>query len=223
YFISVFSFSIYFLPVVMHHMSDRIFIYSGFLSLVLIFFFVLLLVIISPKRVKQWGKRMVVGVLTIYLLINVFYFTDTIPPVPLVMKDGGVYHDFSVTDSGDYEVYSENSGWNFFQTYPVYHRLGSEPVYVVTSVYAPSKLDTNIIHDWQYYDETTKDWKSASRIVVPIYGGREGGYRFYSFKQNLTPGNWRVNIETAQGQIVSRIKFEVVDATSTPELSKVIY
>ena len=225
YFIGIFSFFIYYMPVVLHEMSDKVFIYSGFASLAVIFIFMRLLELISFSRVNQWRLRIGIGVLTFYALINIFYFTNLIPPVPLVMKNGSVYHNFSVNNQGDYIVYGEPTAnwWNIFDEYSNYHRVQGENVYVVTSVYAPADLGTQIIHDWQYYDESSKKWISTNKITVPIIGGREGGYRFYSFKQNITPGKWRVDVLTLRGQNISRIKFEIIDATSTPDLEQVIY
>lgn len=225
YFIGIFSFFIYYMPVILHEMNDMVFIYSGLASLAVVFILIRLLELISFKRVNQWRWKIAGGVLTFYFLINIFYFTNIIPPVPLVMKDGGVYHNFSVNSEGDYVVYHEPiTQWqSLLDEYPVYHRVNGESVYVVTSVYASSELGTEIIHDWQYYDEVSKKWISASRIIVPIVGGREGGYRFYSLKQNLNAGKWRVDVLTLRGQNISRIKFEIVDATSTPVLEQVVY
>ena len=211
------------MPVALHEMNDKVFIYSGLASLVTWFLFMRLLDLVSFKKTNKSRMRIVIGVLSVYFLLNIFYFTNIIPPVPLVMKNGGVYHNFSVS-GGDYIVYGEpKSLWGIFDESPDFHRVSNEPVYVVTSVYAPNLLNTDIIHDWQYYDQISKKWISASKITVPIVGGRNGGYRFYSEKQSLTPGEWRVDVETTRGQIVGRIKFEIVDATSTPNLEQVTY
>ncbi|MFA6463912.1 MAG: DUF2914 domain-containing protein [Candidatus Paceibacterota bacterium] len=224
YFIGIFSFFIYYIPVILHEMDDKIFIYSGLASLITVFIFMRLLELIYFKRVNRSRLKIGFGVLTFYILINIFYFTNVIPPVPLVMKDGGVYHNLSVNNRGDYIAYKEPiSEWNIFNEYPAYNKIQGESVYVITSVYAPAKFGTQVIHDWQYYNENSKKWISASRIFVPIIGGREGGYRFYSVKQNITPGIWRVDVETLRGQNISRIKFEIVDADFTPNFEQVIY
>ena len=55
-----------------------------------------------------------------------------------------------------------------------------------------------------------KEWISASRISFPIRGGREEGYRGFSQKSNVFPGSWRVYVETKDGQIIGRIRFDVV-------------
>lgn len=55
-------------------------------------------------------------------------------------------------------------------------------------------------------------------------GGREGGYRAYSFKQRLDPGDWRVDVEAADGRILGRVSVTVVDQGETqPTLATISY
>jgi len=46
-------------------------------------------------------------------------------------------------------------------------------------------------------------------VKFPIVGGREGGYRAYSVKSQPASGRWRVDIETAEGQLIGRVPFSV--------------
>jgi hypothetical protein len=48
-----------------------------------------------------------------------------------------------------------------------------------------------------------------ARIAFEIHGGREGGYRGFSVKHAVTPGPWRVEVETDEGRIIGRIDFNV--------------
>src|SRR5438046_3026621 len=66
---------------------------------------------------------------------------------------------------------------------PIYRSPG-ERVYVFSAIFAPSGLSTIIFHEWQHYDENTKDWVTTNTEQFPIIGGRDGGYRGYSFKDN---------------------------------------
>jgi DUF2914 family protein len=49
----------------------------------------------------------------------------------------------------------------------------------------------------------------ADRVPIKISGGREGGYRAYSFKQRLDPGEWRVDVESSDGRIIGRVSVQV--------------
>ena len=64
----------------------------------------------------------------------------------------------------------------------------------------------------------------ADRIPIKISGGREGGYRAYSFKQRLDPGDWRVDVESQDGRIVGRVSVTVENQSETqPTLTTVAY
>ena len=64
----------------------------------------------------------------------------------------------------------------------------------------------------------------ADRIPIKISGGREGGYRAYSFKQRLDPGDWQVDVESQDGRIIGRVSVTVVEQGETqPMLTTVSY
>jgi hypothetical protein len=64
----------------------------------------------------------------------------------------------------------------------------------------------------------------ADRIPIKISGGREGGYRAYSFKQGLGPGDWRVDVEAEDGRIIGRVAVTVTSqAEEQPRLATVAY
>jgi hypothetical protein len=55
----------------------------------------------------------------------------------------------------------------------------------------------------------------ADKISIKITGGREGGYRAYSFKQRLDPGYWRVDVETEDGRVAGQVSVEVAERGET--------
>lgn len=222
-FVSIFSFCIYFLPVVFHRISGWVFVGSGILSLILVFLFLKALKLVAKQKLKEERGKIILGVGIIYLLINIFYVFNVIPPVPLVMKKGGVYQSISWQEKG-YVVKGETKPWwEFFTSYPVYHHTYGDPVYVVTAVYSPAALNTSIFHNWQFFDEEKNKWQSVTKIPVAIVGGREGGYRSYSVKQNIVAGLWRVDMETAESRVIGRIKFKIVQDGTVPNLVEDIY
>lgn len=91
-------------------------------------------------------------------------------------------------------------------------------MYIYSAVFAPTDLNTQIFHRWQYFDEIKKKWIIQNDIPFPITGGRDEGYRGYSFKDGIFPGEWRVDVVTARGQIVGRINVTVVLAEYPPTL-----
>ena len=76
-----------------------------------------------------------------------------------------------------------------------------------TAVYAPAGLQQRIEHVWW------KDGRLLGRIALaPVLGGRTEGFRTYSRKADLKPpyqGRYRVDVRTASGQLIGRLRFSV--------------
>jgi hypothetical protein len=135
------------------------------------------------------------------------YVLDIIPPVPLVKKDIDVGHSLSRA-AGIYRLQQEKTPWWVFwrRTEDALHLAPGEPIYCVSAVFAPAGLTTRLVHHWQHYD---KGWVTYSRIPFTLSGGRQDGYRGYTYKRNLAPGEWRVKVETEDGRTVAIHRFEI--------------
>jgi len=218
YFVAVFSFSIFFLPVLTKSISPFIFVLSGIFSLIYIYLFLLLLSKIVPQKYLKSRKNLKGSIILLFVLINVLYFSNLIPPIPLSLKEAGVYHNVQRVN-GSYKIVGEKIAWykKIFSKETV-HLRGDQEVYVFSSVFAPTDLNIEIIHDWQYFNKINKEWISASQIIFPIVGGRDGGYRGFSQKENIFPGKWRVDIKTERNQIIGRVNFNVETTGITPTL-----
>jgi hypothetical protein len=76
-----------------------------------------------------------------------------------------------------------------------------------TAVYAPAGLQQGIEHVWW------KDGRLLGRIALsPVLGGRKEGFRTYSRKDDLKPpyqGRYHVDVVTASGQLIGRLRFTV--------------
>ncbi len=132
-----------------------------------------------------------------------------IPPVPLSLKEIDVFH-YIERSGNNYKVLDEKkSFWSFLGLRENVHIKSGDSLYLFSSVFAPAKLDTEIIHNWQYRDEKGR-WIPSSKISFPITGGRDGGYRGFSIRNNLAPGIWRVDVKTKKGQIIGRKVFKII-------------
>lgn len=211
-FFCLFSFSIYTLPIVVGRMGDLVFEASGLIALVLFIVFLTLLSFIGYKRVRYSLYNITVGALGIYGLITVLYFSNYLPPIPLALKDIGVYQ--SVTRVGDaYRVHEQSYPWYASITGRVVTVPKGGVLYTYSSVFAPTRLETSIAHQWQYFS-TDGSWQTKSTIPFTIGGGRDGGYRGYTAKGAITPGTWRVNVITERGQLIGRITFTVQEGSA---------
>ena len=211
YFLSLFAFFTFFLPVVFKVMSVWLFIVSGILSLSVcggILYFLLR---------KDTSFRITTGyvlpIVVTWLVMNGLYFFNWIPPVPLSVKQTMIGHHIQRADA-DYLADYEPSPWYvFWQDYDSEFHFGDpDTLFCFVSVFAPTRLEEKIYHHWQVYDRRREQWLTADRLGYRITGGREGGYRGFTYKTHVRPGEWRVNVETESGKILGRLHFRVVSA-----------
>lgn len=200
FFLSLLSFAIFFVPVVVGSIGPWVFILSGVLSLIFMRFFLRLLP--SPK------KALWLSIVIIFAAVNVLYFTNVLPPIPLSLKDGGVYYSIHRDASGEYIFTESPRSWlDYFKLYPpVQLTTSSQTLFAYTAIYSPAKWSTGIYHEWQHYDEAKGAWVTTSKVSLSISGGRSEGYRTFS-ASGVAPGKWRVNVLTKSGQVIGRIGF----------------
>lgn len=220
YYLAIFSYLIFSLPVLFAKLGIGMFIASGVVSLVIIFFYLRLLRKVDRTIYDQYLPKIRIRVIVIFIMFNFLYFTNIIPPVPLSLKFKSVYHNIETVGENIYRgTYEEAPWYNVFgKRSRTIHKEEGAPVYVFASVFAPTRLRTSIFHSWHYYDSDAVKWVKTDRIKIPITGGRDEGFRGYSMKQNLWPGKWKVIIETERGQRLGQIRFTISDDNKTPIL-----
>jgi len=216
-FLSVYSFMIFLVPVILHQIGMWIFILSGLISLIFIIIFVQILFFFVKDKFLKSRKIIVLLILGIFGLVNFLYFTNLIPPIPLSLKEAGVYHSIQKNTEGNYDVTRDDYDWkNYIKLYPDFNKTIGSPVYAYSAIFSPQNLNITIIHEWQYYDEINKKWITSQSVNLNVVGGRDGGFRTYSKRTSLIPGKWRINIKTQQGQTIGRIRFNIVNVDTEP-------
>jgi hypothetical protein len=219
YFLCLYSFAIFLVPVLLHRIGDKIFLLSGAISLALIGIFILTFVILAREKFKRSRKIIFFSILGITALINVLYFTNLIPPIPLSLKAGDVYHSLYRDGNGNYVVQDESASWiDYFRLYHDFHETAGAPVYAFSAVFSPSNLNLTIVHEWQHYDDASGKWETQGTIYLPVVGGRSGGFRTFSVWTNVIPGRWRVNVKTETGELIGQLRFNVVPVVTPPTL-----
>lgn len=221
-FVAVFSFLIFYLPVLTGMMGTIMFMLSGLLAAALTGGYVYAVYKTAPVRATQAARPLMGIVGGIFVTFHLLYFINAIPPLPLSLTDVGVYHSVEKV-SGGYAVTfepKEEAWWRKLIPFAHHtiHVLPGEPVYAFTSVFAPTRLSTPIYHKWERYDERNGEWQFMGRIGFPISGGRNEGYRGYSYKDVPPPGDWRLSVETERGALIGRIRFTIALEADAPEL-----
>lgn len=79
-------------------------------------------------------------------------------------------------------------------------------VYAFSGVRAPRGLNEAVHHEWSH------EGHLYDRVDVQVFGGREQGYRIWTYKENFPGepnGHWRVRVRTESGQLIGQINFDI--------------
>ncbi len=203
------SFFVYFLPVILGEMGPVVFYLSLAVGVLPVYGVIYLIFGTRPARHAGDFLRGVAGTNLLVWLLLLFYVMNWIPPVPLSMKFGGVYHRVARPDHQFKLTYVSPPFYRFWEDSESPFRLrAGDRVHCFVSVFAPSKLEASIEHVWQHYRGEESGWVVTDRLPYRITGGREEGYRGYTYKRNVTPGAWRVNVQTEGGRVLGRVRFD---------------
>lgn len=213
YFIAASTFFIFFLPVITRTMGYGMFWISTLASAGLIGAMVRFLkrrnVLPDPKAYAHIAG-LVVGLL---VLLHVFYIQNWIPPVPMAIRDSGIYRSMK-REAGAFAFKYERPPWyNLWQQdEDTYRYAEGDTVFCFTAVFAPTAFDTEVAHVWYRYDDAMRAWAPRDTIPFRVLGGRDNGFRGYTMKRFVEPGAWRVDVKTERMRTLGRIRFDIVPA-----------
>lgn len=218
FFLSLFCFTILIIPVIVHAIGPFVFLISGAVSLALLYLFLRTLRSFTGVDLDAGRRPLIATIGGVFLAMNALYFLNLIPPIPLSLRDAGVYHAITRNPGGNYSVQAESpSLFRFFRRNETFHASADTPVYAYSAIFSPTSLNATIVHQWQFY-EPKRGWTNMSRVELPVRGGRGEGYRTYSVKTGILQGAWRVNVETPSGALLGRLRFNVIVQRSEPSL-----
>lgn len=212
YFFSLFAFANWMIPYLFHTVGPAVFLTSGFVSAAILALFYFGLRLFAPHMTAQ-KLRLAASVSVILVSMTILYFANAIPPIPLAMRDSGVYH--GVRRAGDgYQVLAEERVRSIVSFAPEkFHITPTDrTAYAFSSIFSPARLNIEVVHEWQRRDSYTGAWTTVNSVSFPLIGGRDKGYRGYSWNARVEPGAWRVNVKTTGGQIIGRIAFAAVES-----------
>lgn len=207
-YLALFAFFTIAVPLFLGRMSSWTFLLSSSLSLVFFIAYLWLVGTVRWERLRPTIVPTITATLVITLLIIGAYWLRLIPPIPLALRDGGIYE--RVERVGDEYVRSggsERPWWDLRA--PVIQIVSGSPLYAYSAVFAPGDFTTTVVHVWQRQDEATGAWNTRSTVAFTLSGGREEGYRGYSIKSAPEPGEWRVLVQTYEGQTIGDLRFSV--------------
>ncbi|HBP88331.1 MAG TPA: DUF2914 domain-containing protein [Nitrospirales bacterium] len=209
------SFMTFFLPVLTGWMNAWVFLTGAVITIAVVWKTVSLTLRGIPNLPVRAPLMIGLPGFTLVGVCTALYFLNWIPPIPLSLKSGGIYHHIEKQQNHYLLTYEEGPWYAVWKRSD--DRVGTDaPVYSFSSVFAPITLHTTIYHHWEWRPTTeSASFITTDRIPISITGGREHGYRMYTMKQRLQPGEWRVNVETEDGRLIGRITFSA-DANYSP-------
>lgn len=154
------------------------------------------------------------GIVAVLLLVWNF---DMIAPVPLVKRNMAVGQGF-VKESGRYVLQVESAPpWMFWREQATtVHLAEGERLYGLSAVFAPQGVTADLEHRWEILE--IGGWREVSRTRFQTAGGRERGFRGYSWVVNPQPGNWRFVVATQDGRTIGTLSISVERGTPIPEI-----
>ena len=222
FFLVVYAYTLFAFPFYTHTLTKQTFLYSSLVAVSLSFTFFLILFFVGKKRFLESFTRLFTACTFLTALLIGSYYTGILPPLPLSLKDVGVYHSLERTN-GTYVLTQEvSTPWYLPFAPTVMHIQAGEPLYGYSAVFAPGSFSTNLIHAWEKYDVVQKKWIPQSKVAFTLSGGRNDGYRGYSYITNATPGPWRLSVLSESEQVLGRVQFEVQQVDTEPTLETVI-
>lgn len=222
FFFALYAWAIFEVPVITGSIGTGTFLLSGGVAIGIFALFTAFLRLVAHERFYPDVWRIRVGAGVVILLMNVFYFANVLPALPLSSTAAGVYHSVWHVP-GNYLALSESYPWlsMILGLTPTLHLTPGSLVYAYSAIYAPTDLSTTITHSWQRYDPVAKAWVNKGDVSYPIQGGRENGYRGYTNARMDAEGSWRVIIKTADGRLLESLPFTVVFTQTTYELKTI--
>ncbi len=212
--IAVLFFTIFNVPVLTKVQNDSSFLLSVVITIVISFIYLYLLRFTSESARNEAPRTYALAV-GIPMFVGMLYMLNVIPAVPLSLTNSGVYYNVIKVSSGEFIAQKEKVEPSFFDNFSyftnsVYYITPNDKgVYFFSAVRAPGEVSAPISHVWEQYDDDKNRWIERTVIPFTLDGGREDGYRAYSYKENVSEGLWRVTVKVDNNRIVGRMKFNV--------------
>ena len=167
--------------------------------------------LLSPGRPGHIGPAWVIaGVLVLASATNL------IAPVPLVNQGIAVGHDPAHRDSPFSVAIEAPANWQFWRDQSAtVHLQPRERLYAVSAVFAPFGVSAVLAHRWEKREQD--GWRVVYRNEFRSTGGRERGFRGYSWVIQPTPGDWRFTVETRDGRTIGSVEVSVAVSDTNPD------
>ncbi|MCL2012656.1 MAG: DUF2914 domain-containing protein [Cystobacterineae bacterium] len=206
------SFWAYLLPLLLGFLSAWLFVLAVFLSTASVLgLWYLSMHFTDDAKWNFW--RAVAPSLGIQLLLLLLYFSGVVPPVPLSLKWIGVYHDVRKADGT--ELLFLRDGFRFWEHgAQTFLARPKDKLNVWMRIFAPKRFKDNIYVAW-HHKNAQGQWIQTDHIQLQLRHSGQTGWTGHTYKANYAPGEWKVEVLTADARLLGNIGIEVLPDSST--------
>ncbi len=211
--ISLSSFFIYLLPVLIGKTGGGIFLASQICTamIILALWQVLLRFDLSPAKINA---NLLVPASSVILIFTILYAARIIPPVPLSLQQIGIYHNIEKSPEG-FVLSQQTSPWKVWsQGDQDFEAREGDRIYLFSRIFAPGGFRDKLYFHFQIKNRSGR-WQTTDKIALIIVGGRDEGFGGYAYKKNYREGDWRALVETTDGLEIGRINFKVSSSSDS--------
>jgi hypothetical protein len=162
-------------------------------------------------------KRAVAPGLVMQAVLLLLYLLGVVPPVPLSLKQIGIYSsvvpqrgaDKKLTYELQYEPAPKWQPWR--REAATYTAATGARAWVFVRIFAPARFNDTIGFQWEY-DDPDKGWIPRGQAFrTGLSGASEEGYHTFAYSTMSKPGTYRVRVLTADDREIGRKTFEFVE------------
>jgi hypothetical protein len=168
----------------------------------------------------RWGKghRLVArhaipgfGVQALFVLL---YALRVAPPVPLAIKQIGIYHDVQ-REPGGWRLFHQQPSWKFWQNgdQDFLARPGDK-LFCFARIFAPRHFHDGVSIVW-FHHEPRQGFRLVHRLPLSVSASSAVGFGTDAYLTEPAPGDWRVEIQSEDGRTIGQLGFHVTADPST--------
>ena len=111
FFFALYSYAIFVVPVFTGTMGVGMFVLSGAIAIAVFLVYLGVLNLLGRSRYRQSRLKILGGAAAISAIMNLFYFTGVLPPLPLALSDVGIYQSIRHTCAVTSPAANASPGW----------------------------------------------------------------------------------------------------------------
>jgi len=173
------------------------------------------LLFVQVYYLLRWGKSYLhvarhaaipaFGVQALFVLL---YTLRIAPPVPLAIKQIGIYHQVKRVQGG-WELLQQTKTWRFWRRADaVFLERPGDKLFCFVRIFAPRHFHDGISVVWFHHDPR-HGWTQAHRLALTVSASSAVGFATDAYLTEPMPGEWRVEIESQDGRTIGQLRFEV--------------